>query len=59
MHVEVEHREILLKNKPQQMLEASAKGTVPVLILSDGNVIDESLDIAPWALDKTEHHGLL
>jgi len=62
--VEVEHREVLLKNKPSQMLEASDKGTVPVLVLTDGTVIDESLDVAIWALDqggeqKPEQHGLL
>jgi glutathione S-transferase len=43
-------REIKLSAKPQAMLEASPKGTVPVLILSDGTVIDESLDIMRWAL---------
>ncbi|WP_342669264.1 glutathione S-transferase [Endozoicomonas arenosclerae] len=47
---ELEHREILLKNKPQAMLEASPKGTVPVLVLPEGKVIDESLDIMLWAL---------
>lgn len=57
--INVEHREILLKNKPAQMLEASAKGTVPVLVLNDGSVIDESLDIALWALDHNKDHGLL
>ena len=40
-----ELREVLLRNKPPSMLEYSAKGTVPVLILQDGNVIDESLDV--------------
>ena len=48
--VDVEHREILLKNKPAAMLEASPKGTVPVLMLSDGRVIDESFEIMEWAL---------
>ena len=51
--IEVEMREIALKAKPVQMLEASAKGTVPVLVLPDGSVIDESLDIMRWAL--TQH----
>lgn len=50
----VELREIELKNKPEQMLEASPKGTVPVLVLSDGTIIDESLDIMEWALDKSD-----
>lgn len=57
--IEVEHREILLKNKPPQMLEASPKGTVPVLILANGEIIDESLDVALWALNKSDNHELL
>ena len=51
--VAVEHREILLKDKPKAMLLASPKGTVPVLVLQNGDVIDESLDIMLWAL--TQH----
>ncbi|BFM10623.1 glutathione S-transferase [Simiduia litorea] len=47
--VEVQLREILLKNKPQPMLEISPKGTVPVLQLPSGQVIDESRDIMAWA----------
>ena len=43
-------REVLLKDKPAHMLSLSAKGTVPVLLLPDGTVIDESLDIMAWAL---------
>ncbi|MDF1818018.1 MAG: glutathione S-transferase [Immundisolibacteraceae bacterium] len=50
---EVELREILLRDKPTQMLEISAKGTVPVLQLSNGEVIDESRQIIDWAL--TQH----
>lgn len=48
--VSVELREVLLRDKPLAMLEASAKGTVPVLVLPDGQVIDESLDVMSWAL---------
>jgi glutathione S-transferase len=48
--IEVEMREIALKAKPAAMLAASPKGTVPVLVLGDGRVIDESLDIMRWAL---------
>lgn len=47
---EVETREVDLRNKPQAMLECSPKGTVPVLQLADGSVIDESLDIMRWTL---------
>lgn len=43
-------REIILKDKPPEMLQLSSKGTVPVLQLSDGEVLDESLDIMVWAL---------
>lgn len=47
-----ELREIVLRAKPQEMLQASPKGTVPVLVLPDGQVIDESLDIMLWALGR-------
>ncbi len=52
--VEVEHREIELKNKPAHMLEHSPKGTVPVLIKKDGSVLDESIDIMRWALEQDD-----
>lgn len=45
-----ELREVALRSKPGAMLAASPKGTVPVLVLPDGAVIDESLDIMRWAL---------
>ena len=47
----VELREVLLKDKPTELLLASAKGTVPVLVL-DNNVIDQSMDIMHWALSR-------
>jgi glutathione S-transferase len=50
--IDVEIREISLKEKPPELLAASPKATVPVLILSDGSVIDESLDIMRWALKQ-------
>lgn len=52
--VEVELREVVLKHKPEQMLQVSAKGTVPVLVLRDGTVIDESIDVMRWALDHAD-----
>jgi len=52
--VALEHREIELKNKPAAMLAASPKGTVPVLVLPNGRVIDESLDIMRWALGNRD-----
>jgi glutathione S-transferase len=45
-----ELREVKLSAKPAEMLVASPKGTVPVLVLPNGHVIDESLDIMRWAL---------
>ncbi|MDA0902646.1 MAG: glutathione S-transferase, partial [Proteobacteria bacterium] len=48
--VKVEIREIILRDKPQAMLQASPKGTVPVLVLPQDEVIDESRDIMNWAI---------
>ena len=55
----VQWREIALKAKPAAMLEVSAKGTVPVLVLPDGRVIDESLAIMRWALLQADPLGVL
>lgn len=55
----VELREIVLKNKPSQMLAISPKGTVPVLQLPEGKVIEESRDIMVWALEHNDKQGLL
>ena len=48
---ECELREILLSNKPNEMLKISSKGTVPVLQFSN-DVLDESLDIISWAMES-------
>ena len=48
---EVMLREVLLKDKPAELLAASPKATVPVLVLSDGRVVEESLDVMQWALE--------
>lgn len=55
--IPVEIREVQLKQKPEHMLAISPKGTVPVLQLPDGKVIEESLDIMHWALAQhdSEH----
>jgi len=45
-------REIVFRAKPADMLAASPKGTVPVLVLPGGRVIDESLDIMHWTLER-------
>ena len=47
----VELREVLLRDRPDHMMEISPKGTVPVLLLPDGTVIEESLDIMQHVLD--------
>jgi glutathione S-transferase len=49
-----EHREVVLRAKPAAMLAASPKGTVPVLVLPDGQVLDESLDIMRWTLNRND-----
>lgn len=43
-------REVDLANKPKEMLQLSPKGTVPVLHLADGRIIDQSLDVMQWAM---------
>ena len=57
--VTVSLREVLLKDKPSELLAASPKGTVPVLVLPDGGVIDESLEVMLWALNANDPQGWL
>lgn len=62
--LKVELREVMLKNKPAQMLAVSPKGTVPVLeLVEDGDsgrlVIEESREIVEWALRQNDPQGLL
>lgn len=52
--IQVEIIEVALKDKPADMLALSPKGTVPVLHLSDGRVLDESLAIMDWALAQND-----
>lgn len=52
-------RELILRDKPAHMLALSPKGTVPVLQLPDGTVIDESRDVMDWALAEADPLGLL
>ena len=54
-----ELREVALRSKPPELLAASPKGTVPVLVLPDGEVIDESLDVMLWALRQHDPEGWL
>lgn len=46
--------EVALRAKPAALIAASTKATVPVLVLDDGRVIDESLDIMRWALTQND-----
>jgi len=52
-------REVVLREKPPEFLQASAKATVPVLVQQDGSVLEESLDIIDWALSKNDPAGWL
>lgn len=52
-------RDITMNNIPNEMLVASPKGTVPVLVHDDFSVIDESLDIMIWALKENDPKNLL
>ncbi|PWQ97548.1 glutathione S-transferase [Leucothrix arctica] len=56
---QVELREVVLRDKPEQMLALSPKGTVPVLQLAEGGLLEESLDIALWALRLNDPQQLL
>lgn len=57
--IAVELREVALRDKPAAMLAASPKGSVPVLVLPDGKVIDESWDIMLWALRNNDAQNWL
>jgi glutathione S-transferase len=61
--LQIDLREVNLKQKPVEMLAASAKGTVPILVLDNEQqpltVIDESLDVMLWALTKKDPDNLL
>lgn len=56
--LKVRLREVTLPNKPQELLNVSPKGTVPVLILNEGGVIDESLKVVDWAIGENDPLGL-
>jgi glutathione S-transferase len=58
-NIQYELREILLSDKPSEMLDVSPKGTVPVLVLSDGQVIDQSIEIMIWAYEQGGRVGLI
>lgn len=53
-NIEYEHREVELSNKPRHLLQISPKGTVPVLLLPDNTVLEQSLDIMRWAMPNKD-----
>lgn len=57
--ISVRLREVVLRDKPAELLAVSPKGTVPVLVLDSGAVIAESLEIMRWALEQNDPLGLL
>lgn len=57
--VRFELREILLKEKPPQMLDASIKGTVPVAVFANDMVIEESLELMLWSLAQNDPYNWL
>ena len=60
--IDYEHREVLLKDKPAELVRASAKATVPVLILNNAEpsqVLEESIDIMRWALAQQDPESWL
>lgn len=57
--LDIRVREVVLRDKPAAMLKASPKGTVPVLVLPNGEVVDESLDVMRWALAEADPKGWL
>ena len=56
-NITLELREISLKNRPKQLYDISSKGTVPVLQLNNSSVIDESIEIMYWCLDRKDPKG--
>jgi len=53
-NIQLDVREVSLRDKPAHLLQISPKGTVPVLQLPDGRVLEQSLDIMQWALMQND-----
>lgn len=53
-NIHTEEREVNLKDKPIELMKLSPKATVPVLVLEDGVILDQSLDIIKWALQHSD-----
>jgi len=56
--IEVQLREVILKDIPQEMIDISPKATVPVLQLYEGTILEESLDIMDWAINNNDKFNL-
>ena len=52
-------REVILRQKPSEMISVSPKGTVPIIVLPQGQIIEESLEIMTWALNRNDPEGWL
>ena len=52
--IKSELREVVLRDRPEHMMEISPKGTVPVMLLQDGTLLEESLDIMEYATEKID-----
>ena len=52
-------REVTLRDKPEEMIAVSPKGTVPVLVSGDGLILEESLEIMCWSLSTNDHDNWL
>ena len=52
--IKSELREVVLRDRPEHMMEISPKGTVPVMLLQDGTLLEESLDIMDYAADQID-----
>ena len=57
--IEVEIREVRLSNKPKEMTDLSKKGTVPVLLLPNKEVLDESINIMNWSLNISDPQEII
>lgn len=55
----VQLRDIVLSDKPVHMHQVSPKGTVPVLVLSNGEVLEQSLEIMMWAFEQSDPNNYL
>ena len=55
--IKVELREILLKKKPNEFLKCSLDGTVPILVISNEMIIQESLDIVNWSFNSKDNRN--